>query len=477
MIKFTQLPWLLIFLSSNLSYAIAGAFFNSTKISLLEKFLAHHPRITYVTPSSTNYTAERETYAADNPAVPLAIVRPQNAEDIAALVSFSKINDVDFVVRSGGHDLYGRSEVNGALTIDMRDINSVEAFKNESVAKIGGGILMVNLATKLSKYDLVTAFGSVASVGYVGWSSYGGYGSFSAHYGLGVDQIVGATIVNVDGEVVEANPAVVKGIRGAGGNFGVIVELTIKVLAGVIFYHDTNISTAFKQYARGYNRLKGQGLPAALGVQPIVAGTPPLGKQFGVEFVWSSSDQKEGRVYLDKIAALGKVITNTVIETTVPEWITESSALVLPSVYGGDRTVSVRQLTEQVNEIIGKNIDKIPSDSGTAFSIHECRGPSARPNPQSVFGSREPHFVIELIGSAANPANLNATQAWAATFREELLRSSPANLLPGTYISLTQPGDTPLSKIYGPNYQTLLALKREFDPQDVFNLAVPSLSK
>ena len=229
MVRFTRLTLLLIFLSPSLSYVLVRVLTNSTKLSLLEGFLAHHPQITYVTPSSTNYAAERETYVADNPAIPLAIVRPQNANDVAALVSFSKTNNIEFVVRSGGHDLYGRSEVNGALTIDMRDINFVNASMNGTVAKIGGGILMVDLATKLSKYDLVTAFSSVASVGYVGWSSYGGYGSFSPHFGLGVDQIKGATIISPEGKVIEANRAVLKGIRGAGGNFGVIVSLTIKV--------------------------------------------------------------------------------------------------------------------------------------------------------------------------------------------------------------------------------------------------------
>lgn len=71
--------------------------------------------------------------------------------------------------------------------------------------------------------------GSVASVGYVGWSTNGGYGPFSSLYGLGVDQIVGAKLVNHQGEVVEASDELLKGIRGAGNIFGVIVELTIKV--------------------------------------------------------------------------------------------------------------------------------------------------------------------------------------------------------------------------------------------------------
>lgn len=229
MIGCFHLVLLLIFIAPTLSHRILDTSFDSTKLSLLEEFLAHHLGITYVTSASPNYIGWRETYITDNPAVPLAIVKPQNAEDVAALVSFSTANHINFVVRSGGHDLYGRSEVNGALTIDMRDIKYVDTTKNGSIAKIGGGILMLELATELSKYELVTAFGTIESVGYVGWSSYGGYGGFSPHYGLGIDQIVGAKIVNPKGKVVDASPSLLKGIRGAGGNFGVIVELTIKV--------------------------------------------------------------------------------------------------------------------------------------------------------------------------------------------------------------------------------------------------------
>jgi FAD/FMN-containing dehydrogenase len=71
--------------------------------------------------------------------------------------------------------------------------------------------------------------GTVASVGYVGWATLGGYGPFSSSHGLGVDQILSAKLVNAKGELVEASEELLQAIRGAGGSFGVIVELTIKV--------------------------------------------------------------------------------------------------------------------------------------------------------------------------------------------------------------------------------------------------------
>lgn len=193
-------------------------------------------------------------------------------------------------------------------------------------------------------------------------------------------------------------------------------------------------------------------------------------------FIWSSSDQISGRYYLNKVAALGNVVANTVVETTAPGWINGTSALISRRVYGGDRTVTVHELTNQVIELIGRNVAKMPLDNATAFSIHECRGISAKPYQGSVFGPRKPHLVLEIIGSVADPENFETSKSWAATFRKELLQSSRNNLLPETYISLTKPGDNSLSDIYGPNYQALLALKWKFDPKNIFHLAVPRLA-
>lgn len=85
--------------------------------------------------------------------------------------------------------------------------------------------------TKLDKAPLLidASSGTVASVGYTGWATLGGYGPLTFHYGLGVDQIIGARIVNARGEVENANEELLVGIRGGGGSLGVIVELTIKV--------------------------------------------------------------------------------------------------------------------------------------------------------------------------------------------------------------------------------------------------------
>lgn len=209
------------------------------KLPELERFLKEHPHITYAVPSSPDYVSLREVFYLDSKANPLIIVRPQTAEDVAFLVNYAKSQDIKFVVRTGGHSLFGHSMVEGAMTIDLRDLAYVQVEQGQKSAKVGGGILQGELVTALHKEGFVTPTGTVPSVGYVGWAAYGGYGPLSAHFGMGVDQIIGAKIVNSTGAIVTANDDLLRGIKGAGGIFGIIVEVTVKV------YPMRNVSTIF----------------------------------------------------------------------------------------------------------------------------------------------------------------------------------------------------------------------------------------
>jgi FAD/FMN-containing dehydrogenase len=197
--------------------------------SAVDTFFQHHPKIPHVIPSSPGYAALRATFMVDNPAVPVAIAQPQTPEDVSSIVGFCVSHNIPFVVRSGGNNLFGKSQVHGALTIDMREIKYCHVDDSRKSARIGGGILAGTLVESLSAAGVVTASGTVHFVGYVGWSTYGGYGPFSGRFGFGFEQILAAKVVTWKGEIIEADQELLRGIRGAGGSFGIIVELTIKV--------------------------------------------------------------------------------------------------------------------------------------------------------------------------------------------------------------------------------------------------------
>lgn len=205
------------------------AAFCQSRQHAVETLFQQYPKIPHALPHSPDYTALRATFMVDNPAMPIAIARPQNAEDVSVIVLFCVSHSVPFVVRSGGNNLFGKSQVHEALTIDLRDINYCHVDHGQSSARIGGGILAGTLVDALSKAGVMTASGMVHFIGYFGWAAYGGYGPFSGNLGYGFEQILGAKVVNWKGEILDADEELLKGIRGAGGSFGIVVEITIAV--------------------------------------------------------------------------------------------------------------------------------------------------------------------------------------------------------------------------------------------------------
>lgn len=197
--------------------------------SNLKTFLQDHPEINYVPPTSPEFSALKSLYNRSSTSIPLAVVRPQTADNVATLVSYCIGNGIQFTIRTGGNNIYGLSCAQDALMIDMRDIDYISIDETKSSVTVGGGILQAKLATVLAEEGLVTPTGSLGFLGLVGWSTYGGYGPLASKYGLGLDNILAAKVVNAKGEVVAADKELLKGIRGAGGAFGVIVELTVKV--------------------------------------------------------------------------------------------------------------------------------------------------------------------------------------------------------------------------------------------------------
>ncbi|KAK2758960.1 hypothetical protein FQN54_003058 [Arachnomyces sp. PD_36] len=442
----------------------------------LKQFLSQNPHIHHAIPSSPDFSSLRATFLVNDAVQPLMIVRPQSADDVSGLVSVFTTHSIPFTVRAGGHDMFSRSIANDSVTIDMRDIAYVSIDKASSSARVGGGTIIRDLEMELAKEDLATPTG-MGAIGYVGWATHGGYGFLNPGYGLGVDQILGAKIVNGEGKIVEADEKLLKGIRGAGGTFGVIVELTIKVypmttvLGGVIFFGSgKDVASSYKQFNDGYRALCAEGLPTPLRLHQAVMN-PPQGRTFGVLFFWGSSDFEAGEVWREKICSLAPMAMHTVVKCTIPEWSAGLSAVVADHAFGKMVSVSFKELTPEVVDVFATFAEEMPADPSTMFNYHELRGISTESYPDSVFAQRQPHYVAELCAIGSSEESFGEIEKWATELREAILKTDPNNLLPTRYISFADPPTLNLREVYEDHYETVAELKKIYDPQNVFTSA------
>jgi FAD/FMN-containing dehydrogenase len=134
----------------------------------LTNFLAQYPHIHHATPSSPDYDTLYPGYVLDNTKVRTMIVRLRSADDIVALVTVLKTNDLPFSVRVGGHDMFGRSQVHDAITIDLREIAYVHVNPGTHAARLGGGVLVMEVLKELKKHGLVVSHPIMPGVGWAG---------------------------------------------------------------------------------------------------------------------------------------------------------------------------------------------------------------------------------------------------------------------------------------------------------------------
>ena len=212
----------------------------------------------------------------------------------------------------------------------------------------------------------------------------------------------------------------------------------VQIFAGMLVFDSTDMASIVKNFAAGCKEMTKRGLPAALGLQPSIVNTP-MGKCYAVGFMWSSDDLDQGRKYLDEISSLGHVVHGGVGVTTIPEWLKANEAFIPKSAYGGVCTINLRELTDEVNDVVGREVAKMPDDPATLTSIHQLRGASSDVNNDSVYGARTPHYLFEFCATSSDPERAKAAWDWAVGFRDALRNTDPNNILTSTYICLTPP--------------------------------------
>ncbi|KAJ2976933.1 hypothetical protein NUW58_g7963 [Xylaria curta] len=281
-------------------------------------------------------------------------------------------------------------------------------------------------------------------------------------------------------ELVEADAELLSGIRGGGGIFGVIVELTIKIyplkelFTTLLIYDSSDLKAAWTSYAEGYEKLVAvEPLPRALQLQPFGIELPGLGKVFAVGATWADADQEEGKKWFGKIAALGTCIMSNPEPKSVSAFTAFNETLVVYGSYGRGYTLNLNKYTTKTAEVLAKYTSLIPG-GGIAVSVHSLRSPA--PSNESVFGSRVDHLMLELV-SMTGVQELEAKSAeWSGNFLQELKESDPENVLESSYVSLMADDDSDYKKIYGEHYDRLVELKKKYDPDNVFKYAVPRLA-
>ena len=195
----------------------------------------------------SGYDEARKIWNGDIDRRPALIARCASVEDVKAAVAFGRARGMSIAVRSGGHSLPGHSVADGALMLDLRDLNKVSVDTAARRAVVQGGAVWSDVDAAAQAHGLAVTGGHVTHTGVAGLTLGGGIGHLMRKLGLTIDSLISAQIVTADGRALRAsateNPDLFWAIRGGGGNFGIATEFEFSlaplgptVLGGLAFW-------------------------------------------------------------------------------------------------------------------------------------------------------------------------------------------------------------------------------------------------
>ncbi len=413
-------------------------------------------------PGDPGYDDARRVWNAMIDRRPALIARCGETADVVTAIALARRDGLVVGVRCGGHSVAGHAVPEGGLMIDLTPMGGVRVDPAGRRAWVQGGALLGALDAATQQYGLATTAGNVSHTGVGGLTLGGGMGWLARQYGLSCDNVLSFEVVTAAGDVVRAsaveNTELFWGLRGGGGNFGVVTEFEFQLHATgtqtVTVELDFPTAEAAPAVAR-WRDLSFAGPRRATYAASISGGIATLG------FVWVG-DPDAGRELARSLEVLGAPVERRVIEQT---YIDLQRCGDTPQGHAFRRYWTGHYLRALPDSAIEALLAHDPS-MGASLQTHGGAIADV-PADATAFGHRGTAF--EYMGAArwTDPAeDANRT----ATVRECAGRMEPFAL--GAYVNaLSDDEESGVSRAYPPAVLArLTALKDAVDPENVFHL-------
>jgi FAD/FMN-containing dehydrogenase len=294
--------------------------------SLLES----HFKGVVLTPDDEGYDERRTVWNAMVDRRPAVIARCVHTEDVVAALHFARTNHLEVGVRCGGHSILGHAVPEGGLMIDLSLMNQVQVDPHSRRARVQGGAHLGALDREAQHSGLATTAGNVSHTGVGGLTLAGGMGWLARQFGLACDNVVSFEVVTAEGAVVRASarehPELFWGLRGGGGNFGIVTEFAFRLhpisgqaLAVECFYPLEAAEAALQRWRDLINSAPRQAtLTAWTGAASDASFLPSevLGQRIAsIGYVWIG-DPDEGRRLLPSLRRDGSPLAERMRELT-----------------------------------------------------------------------------------------------------------------------------------------------------------------
>jgi FAD/FMN-containing dehydrogenase len=419
-------------------------------------------------PGSEGYDQARQVWNGMIDKRPLAIVRVAGVADIQSTVKFVQARGLPVAIRGGGHNVAGSAVCDGGIVIDLSAMKSIRVDPGARRARAEGGVLWGEYDHETQAFGLASPGGAVSTTGIAGLTLGGGFGYLSRMYGLTCDNLTSADVVTAAGELLIAseqqNPDLFWGLRGGGGNFGVVTSFEYQlypveqVLSGFVAFPFSMAETVLKRFRQVALEAPDHRVWFA-GILPI----PGLGKLAAV-VMSHFGPEEEGWQALRPIRELGSIVVDTMAR--IPYCVMQRQ-LDANSPKGLRNYWKSAYLTELPDEVIGHLIAAMENTAGDLDQVLiETHGGAISRVAQdaTAFEHRNARFNLGIFGTSTNPALDQASIAWARNLYQQILPHSTGR----SYVNYLSEGDDVHTAYDDARFERLAGIKARYDPGNLF---------
>lgn len=439
-----------------------------------------------IRPGDAGYDEARAVWNGMIDRYPALIARCANVSDVVTAVNFAREHNLKVSVRGGGHNVAGHATNDGGLVIDLGPMNYVHVDPQARAARAGGGATIGNLDEATQKHGLVTPMGVVSATGIAGLTLGGGLGWLRNKYGLSCDNLISAQVVTAAGRVITAsasqNSDLFWGIKGGGGNFGIVTEFEYRLyplgpeVAFTFVFHNgegDNMKKAI-QFYRDYSAAAPDEISTLLATGII----PPHGEAFpkeiqGKPFVlfgaMYAGPAHEGESVMQPLRNFGQPLAD--FSGIMP--YVEAQKVFDADYPNGMRyywkSLNLSRLDDEVIDRFVKHARRQPSVFSTVDLWYIGGAVKQVDSQESAFYGRQAAFLLSPEANWEKPEDDEANIAWLREFVADMQEFSDGSRylnFPG----FQEEGDKMMRQAFGPKYQRLVALKNKYDPTNFFSL-------
>ena len=414
-------------------------------------------------PEDPGYDEARSVWNGMIDRRPALIARCISSKDIIQAVNFARDNNLIVSVKGGGHNVTGNAVCDDGIMIDLSLMKLIKVDPEKQVAEVQMGATWGDFDNATQKHGLASTGGLISTTGVAGLTLGGGVGWLIRKHGLCCDNLIGAELVTADGSLLNVstkeNPELFWGIRGGGGNFGIVASMKFqlhklgKVVGGMIIHPQNNAKEVI-QFYREFMKTAPDELTLYTGLLTSPDGFPVVayigcysGEQENAEEVLRPLHEF-GTPLADQLQPMSYVELQSMLDAPFPK---------------GNRyywkSGFLKDLSDNAIDMILSNASAVPSPY-SAIILEYYGGVSAsEPEGGTSYPHRQSEFDLVIISNWVKPEEDEKNISWTRKFFDSMEPFSSHRVYMN---ALGVEGDERVKEAYGDSYNRLVALKNKY---------------